>query len=340
MMTAGHNSIKRIAHRVGEEIRATREIASQTSWGAALETFHAKIDIQVMNHNGFAEPSAVRKRLIRKHEILLNYFEQLYGDYYRNYNYDMPTDPVDSNMKNCIWVCWWQGLENAPEIVKRCVESIQCNAGTHKVIVITDQNVGQYIDIPEWIKKKQAEGIISRTNLSDLLRVSLLAKYGGLWLDSTFFCVGSLSDIAFNEPVFSIKRPDYLHCSVAQGYFANYSIGCDSDHRWIFCAIRDFYLQYWKENNFLVDYLLIDYLTVLAQRNNDKIADIFSQIKPNNPRCDDLWVELGKPFDANEWKALTRDTSLFKLTWKQTYPKSVDGNPTFYGKLLDGSLIC
>lgn len=335
-----HNNMKRVFHRVGEEIRATREIASQTSWGAALETFRAKWDIQVMNHNGFAEPPAVRKRLIRKHEILLKYFERLYGDYYRDYAYNMPVVPVDSKMKDRIWVCWWQGLENAPEIVKRCVESIKRNAGTHKVTIITDQNVDQYIDIPEWIKRKQEKGIISRTNLSDLLRVSLLANYGGLWLDSTFFCTGSLSDIAFSEPVFSIKRPDYLHCSVAQGYFANYSIGCDSDHRWIFRAIRDFYLQYWKENDFLVDYLLIDYLTVLAQRSNTDIADVFSQIKPNNPRCDDLWIELGEPFNAEKWKELTSDTSLFKLTWKQTYPKSVKDVPTFYGKLLDGDLCC
>lgn len=185
-MAVGHNSIQRIVHRVGEELRSTKEIASYTSWNDALETFHAKWDIQVMNHNGFAEPPAVRDRLIRKHEIMLKYFEQRYGDFYRNYDYDAPMAPVDPDMEGRIWICWWQGLENAPEIVKCCVESICHNAGNHQVTIITDQNVEQYIKIPKWVKKKQSEGIISRTHLSDLLRLSLLAEYGGLWLDATF----------------------------------------------------------------------------------------------------------------------------------------------------------
>lgn len=330
----GHNSIRRITHRIGEEFRATKEIASQTSWSDALATLHAKWDIQVMNHNGFTEPPAVRNRLIHKHEIMLEYFERRYGDFYRNYNYDTLMDPVDPDMEGRIWICWWQGLENAPEIVKRCVESIRRNAGNHQVTIITDQNVEQYVDIPEWVKKKQAEGIISRTNLSDLLRLSLLARYGGLWLDATFFCTGPLSNIAFGNPMFSIKRPDYLHCSVAQGYFAGYSLACDVDHRRVFATIRDFFLEYWRTNNFLVDYLLVDYMIVLAQKYNKIIADAFASIKPNNPRCDDLYKVLGEPYDEEYWFELTENTNLFKLTWKQVFPKEIRGHATFYAKLL------
>mgnify|MGYP004591852683 FL=1 len=333
-MVSGHNSATRIIHRIGEEIRATGEVASVTSWREALETFRAKWDIQVMNHNGFAEPPAVRDRLIRKHEIMLKYFERRYGEFYRSYDYAAPMDPVDPNMEGRVWICWWQGLENAPEIVKRCVESIQRNAGDHQVTIITDRNVEQYIDIPEWVKKKQSEGIISRTNLSDLLRLSLLAKYGGLWLDATFFCTGPLSDMAFGGPLFSIKRPDYLHCSIAQGYFAGYSLACDASHRRIFAAVRDFFLEYWKTNDFLVDYLLVDYMIVLAQRHNKDIADAFSAIKPNNPRCDDLYKVLGEPYDEEVWSKLTEETNLFKLTWKQEFPLEKDGRPTFYHYVL------
>lgn len=333
-MVSGHNSATRIIHRIGEEIRATGEVASMTSWREALETFRAKWDIQVMNHNGFAEPPAVRDRLIRKHEIMLKYFERRYGEFYRNYDYAAPMDSVDPAMEGRIWICWWQGLENAPEIVKRCVESIQRNAGDHQVTIITDRNVEQYIDIPEWVKKKQSEGIISRTNLSDLLRLSLLARYGGLWLDATFFCTGPISEMAFDSPVFSIKRPDYLHCSVAQGYFAGYSLACDTSHRRIFETIRDFFLEYWRTNDYLVDYLLVDYMIVLAQRHNKDIADAFSAIKPNNPRCDDLYRVLGEPYDEEVWSKLTEETNLFKLTWKQDFPLEKDGRPTFYHYVL------
>lgn len=42
-------------------------------------------------------------------------------------------------------------------------------------------------------------------------------------------------------PLWSIKRPDYLHCSIASGYFANYSLGCSYENRWAYAVIRDFY---------------------------------------------------------------------------------------------------
>ncbi|NMM95230.1 capsular polysaccharide synthesis protein [Bifidobacterium oedipodis] len=337
-MVAGHNSLKRITHRIYEELRATRAIAAQTSWSDALETFRAKCDIQVMNRNGFKEPPAVRDRLIRKHEIMLDYFEKRYGAFYRNYDYDAPLPPADPDMTGRIWLCWWQGIENAPEIVKRCVESIQRNAGDHEVTIITEKNVEQYVKFPQWVKDKRSRGVMSLTHYSDLLRLCLLADYGGTWLDATFLCTGDLEQIAFGKPVFSIKRPGYLHCSVAQGYFANYSLGCDKTNRWIFRALRDFYLHYWQNNDYLIDYLLTDYLIVLAQRHDSRIAEAFAAIKPNNPRCDDLWIKLGDKFDENEWQTLKAHTSLFKLTWKQEYPKTVNNETTYYGVLLNGNL--
>ena len=30
--------------------------------------------------------------------------------------------------------------------------------------------------------------------------------------------------------------------------------------------------------------------------------------------------------------------SFYKLTWKQSFPKEINGKPTFYGMLLDGKL--
>lgn len=69
-MANGHNNIKRIVHRSCEEIGATFRIARATSWPEAINTFRAKLDIQVMSRNGYKEPPAVRERLLRKHETV------------------------------------------------------------------------------------------------------------------------------------------------------------------------------------------------------------------------------------------------------------------------------
>lgn len=337
-MANKHNSVKRIIHRCVEELKATYDVAKVVSWKAALITFRAKIDIQIMNRNGFKEPESVKRRLMRKHKIMLDYLEDQFKGYWGNYH--RPTNMPDCNpkLRNKIWICWWQGLDNAPEIVKACVKSIKRNAGEHEVICVTEDNYKDYISFPLWVEEKRRRNIISRTIYSDLLRMAILSKYGGIWIDSTFFCTKKHFDILTNLPLWSIKRPDYLRCSVACGYFANYSLGCSYDNRWIFKVILDFLYEYWKVNDKLIDYLLTDYAIVLAQRHNSEIAEAFKQIQPNNPYCDELFKVLGHPYNEDVWGKINKDTALYKLTWKQNFPKEVNGKKTFYGKLIEGTL--
>ena len=190
-MAIGHMNIKRIIYRSLEEIDATMKIAKVTSVGDAINTFRAKVDIQVMNRNGYKEPPNVKKRLIKKHEVMLEYFEKKFADFFEEYDYEQVLPDVDPELRGRVWVCWWQGIDNAPAIVKKCVESIQKNVHNHKVTIITEDNYKNYVEFPDWIEEKKKKGIISRTHYSDLLRLELLAKYGGIWLDSTFFCVKS-----------------------------------------------------------------------------------------------------------------------------------------------------
>lgn len=336
---SGHKSIKRIIHRCAEELDATRRISKVTSFKEGLETFRAKVDIQIMNRNGYYENESRKKHLLRKHDIMIRYYEKTFGDFLKTYDYNHNNKEIPiSEYSDCIWVCWWQGIEQAPDLVKVCVDSIKRNAGNHRVIILTDDNYKEYVDIPEWVEGKKNKGIITRTNYSDLLRLSLLAKHGGMWIDSTFFCTEPVLDSYFKEPLWSIKRPDYFHASIASGYFAGYSLACNQGNRFAFVTIRDFFLNYWKHNDTMVDYLMVDYMIVLAQRYDERIAKIFADIKPNNPQCDELYKVMGDKFDEKKWKDLKKATYLFKLSWKYQYPKEKDGVETFYGKLINENM--
>lgn len=338
-MTQKHNNLKRILHRSIEEIKASIDVAKAISLKAALITFRAKIDIQIMNRNGFKEPESVKKRLMKKHKIMLDFLENKYKDYWATYRFTKDLPESDERFRNKVWICWWQGIDNAPEIVKACVESIKRYAGNYEVICVTEENYKKYVTFPKWIEEKRKENIISRTIYSDLLRMNLLSTYGGLWIDSTFFCTNKCFEDYMQLPLWSIKRPDYLHCSVACGYFANYSLECIYENRWIYKVILDFLYNYWKENDKLIDYLLTDYVIVLAQKHYKEISDAFNKIEPNNTYCDELYKVLGQPYDENIWKKISKDTVLYKLTWKQSFEKEIDGKKTFYGKLIDGTLV-
>ena len=219
-MSANHMNLKRISHRIKEEVGSTIEVAKVVGIKGAFATFRGKVDIQIMVHNGHIEYPRIKKHLMQKHEAMNAYFAKVFTEMTTERIGALDIPKQDENYKDCIWICWWQGLKNAPEIVKRCVASIQKNAGNHKVIMITDENYKEFISFPAWIEEKYARGIITKTHLSDLLRISLLAQYGGVWLDSTFFCTGDLEP-CFKSPIWSIKRPDYRHVSVSCGEFAN-----------------------------------------------------------------------------------------------------------------------
>lgn len=337
-MANGHSRISRLAHRALEEVRASAAIGSETTASEGINAFRAKLDLQKMNRDGYCESPSVTNHLMRKHESVIKYLEARFGDFYQAYDYDEPLPPVPEDKANKIWMCWWQGEENAPKLVRSCIESVRRNACGREVVVITDDNINDYVDVPDWLEDKVKQGIVTRTNLSDYLRLSLLSRYGGMWLDATFYCAGELSCPVYEAPLFTIKRPDYAHGSIACGMFAGYSLGCDSTNRRLFAVARDFYLEYWKRSTFMVDYLLIDYLIVLAQRYCAEASNALEAVVPNNPQCDDLIKVLGDPFDAVEWERLKRDTQLFKLTWKQEYPIKVAGCKTYLAMLLDGEL--
>lgn len=335
----GHMNIKRIVHRVKEELWATVEVTKVLGMKSSCIALRGKMDIQIMVRNGHVERENYKRHLIHKHDVMTSYFQKTFKNYLSTYCPEKNYAKTPSVYADCIWICWWQGLQNAPNIVKRCVESIQKNAGNHRVIIITEDNYRDYIDVPNWVEEKKKAGIITRTNYSDLLRLSLLAKHGGMWLDSTFFCANESLEDYFNLPVWSIKRPDYRHSSVAQGYFAGYSLACNEENRYAFSVMRDLFLHYWETNEKMVDYLLIDYMIVLAQKIVPSISVAFKNIPSNNPNCDELLKVLERPYDEQLWNKLKKDTKLFKLTWKANYPVEVDGKTTFYGKLISGELI-
>ena len=87
-----------------------------------------------------------------------------------------------------------------------------------------------------------------------------------------------------------------------------------------------------------MDYLLTDYAIVLSQKHVAKIKSDYELIKPNNKNCDELFKVLGQPYDENIWNRIKQDTVLYKLTWKQSFPKEINGKQTFYGMLVEDKL--
>lgn len=82
---------------------------------------------------------------------------------------------------NPIFVFWAQGLENAPAIVQANIARMKSQFGDN-LHILTDNNFRHYVDLSDDVNKIKSTHI---AHWSDYLRVALLEKYGGTWIDST-----------------------------------------------------------------------------------------------------------------------------------------------------------
>lgn len=144
---------------------------------------------------------------------------------------------------------WKQGLDQAPAIVKSCINSIKKNADT-EVVVITDDNAEQYVKFPPYIMEKLAKGTMSTAAFSDLLRFSLLEHYGGTWIDSTVYLTNKLpeyitkSDLfAFQDSFGLIRNPALMSVWLLHS----------TPHNEVIRKTRNVAFKYWENQSYVVD---------------------------------------------------------------------------------------
>lgn len=107
-----------------------------------------------------------------------------------------------------IWQYWAQGFESTdmPDLVKICLRSVELHNGGYTLIRISDKNINEYIEIPDWVRDRMT--IMSKAHFSDLLRCVILSLYGGLWLDAAVFLSGDIPQYICENDFFMYRRDE------------------------------------------------------------------------------------------------------------------------------------
>ena len=84
-------------------------------------------------------------------------------------------------MQKTIYFFWYQVLDNAPKVVHICLASWRMHNPDWNIVILDKTNYQEWTDL-------RYDGSITLTLFSDYLRLSLLAKHGGLWVDATCYC--------------------------------------------------------------------------------------------------------------------------------------------------------
>ncbi len=244
-----------------------------------------------------------KQKLEKKYRTTLEAFD-------KRYDVSLPHDS-----SNKVWICWFQRMENAPALVQKCFDSVKSNLTDREVILITAENMDQYVSFPDYTIEKWKAGVITHTHLTDLLRLELLIKYGGMWLDATVFCSeerDGIPDYFFDSDLFfyqCLKPGRDGHCQ----YISSWLMSAKTNNK-VLMATRELCYEYWKKNNSMDDYFLLhDFMSIVL----DKYQDEWKAVIPrDNAAPHVLLLSLFDKYDQGMWSAIKEQTPFHKMTYK------------------------
>lgn len=239
-----------------------------------------------------------------------------------------------SESNKTVWICWLQGIENAPTVVKTCYESICKHLDGWNIVVITSENISQYTELPSYIMEKWEKGIISNTHFSDLLRLELLTRHGGLWVDSTVLCTGEIPKYITESELFLFQclKPGLDGQCISVSSWLIYS----KTNNIILLATKELLLNYWKNKNNLIDYFLVHHFISIVLRYFKDEWDSIPKVPNDLPHV--LLLQLFDKYDDKKYQHIKQFTSFHKLSYKFD-EVDMKKKGTFYDIILSKKLF-
>lgn len=200
-----------------------------------------------------------------------------------------------------IWQYWGQGVnESTPKIVKMCFESVNKYKGEYKQIILTNETIKDYIDIPDFVYEKlENNQEFTLTFFSDLLRVYLLSTYGGVWIDATVMLTDKIREDWLKKDFFVFQRTekpkDY---KIWEQYNSSYfgwnkkwkvnllnSFIIAKPRNIIIEALKDILTEYWRKEkgfkHYFLMHLIFDELLnfdIYKNVNCEKVSDLLPHL--------------------------------------------------------------
>lgn len=278
--------------------------------------------------------------LAGKTRCLDEFLQKNYADKIKELLADKESAPVTSYK---LWVFWGQGEDQMPVLVKQCYSRLK---QLHQnVELITADNVSQYISLPEVLYTKVKAGELSWAHFSDIIRTTLLAKYGGLWIDSTVWLPKALPiEKLQSMPFYSANYKAELNGNSVRFWtsydwsWSTWCMGSGEVNNRLFKFVSEVMADVAANCPCWPDYVFQDYLIYFACTHCEAVKNQIESVDIQNPYRNKLASIMSKPFDAAEYKEMTDKEIVFKLSFRAKWAEEVDGKITYYGKFLKGEL--
>lgn len=160
---------------------------------------------------------------------------------------------------------------------------------------------------PKFILQKFSNHSISKAHFADLLRLELLIKYGGTWIDATVLMT------KYNENFF--KKDLFLFQKIGQKHktFSNWFITSEKQNPILIILLNLLY-EYWRSNNKISNYFIFHYFLEMLYAKYNKDFDKMPKYSKHLAHL--MQINLFKPFNKSIYNKIINKISIHKLTYK------------------------
>lgn len=230
-----------------------------------------------------------------------------------------------------IWQYWHQGTKEAPKIIKKCLLSVKEQMKGYKQIVLDYNSIKDYVELPEIYYRLLENKKMKIAHFSDVLRVYLLEKYGGTWIDSTIYLTDKIPDEIMNSN-FCILQKDIL--SDLSGNNNSCFFIHNKEYSAHIAMMKNILDKYWAENDFVINYFMFEHISTMLSQIKGELKDEWD----NMPRYSaeitgELQKHLFDEFKIDEFEKIKKLTPIHKLTYKK--PKKTAQKNTYYDYILN-----
>ena len=260
-------------------------------------------------------------------------------------------DYMSNSIPTKLWLLWFQGLDEAPYLVQKCIESWVKKNPTWEITVLDNSNLHNYMDTTIFDNELSKLPLVKKSNL---VRLRLLEEYGGVWADATTYCTTPLDEWIQEATtssgffVFHKPGPDRV--------MSNWFMASEKNSK-IISKLKQDYISFFSNNNFNVNtkakknfakkigkilnrsanttlhwfsplftkilkihpYAIFHYMFYRLVTNDTecrKIWDKTKKISADGPHRIQRFGMLASPDDIIKKEIDEKKTTVYKLTWK------------------------
>ena len=277
----------------------------------------------------------------RKTAWLDRYIEKHYKDVIQSF--EEANEKTAECTKDCrrIWVFWGQGEAEMPVLIKACYK--QLTSLNDNVILVTKQNLHEYVDLPRDLYNKVEAGKLTWAHFSDIIRTTLLAQHGGLWLDATVWITRPFPFEDFERmPFYSVNgkvpvdNKSIRFWTSFEWNWSSWAMFANNPRHPLFKFVSQMMQAIAIKESYWPDYVLQDFLIYYACRRFPRIGQAMTACNEiefkNRGKLASL---MNSPYNEEEYKGLITTDYIFKLSFRSNWQVATPNNlTTYYGKLI------